>query len=124
MSSKCKYTALSRARNPDQVSFGNVKIPFQQPSTFKQNIERKIKGHQNYDLKNNLEHSITVEHIQELFIKQNGDCNICGCSMKTTNYKSNDKYQFSIDRIDSRMGHIGGNIQLCCWDCNRAKKAF
>ena len=32
------------------------------------------------------------------------------------------KEQFSIDRVDSRQGHIKDNIQLMCWGCNRAKK--
>ena len=48
MSTKCRYTALSRARKPEQVSFGKVDIQFE-PNTFEKNIKKKIQGHLKYD---------------------------------------------------------------------------
>jgi ATP-dependent exoDNAse (exonuclease V) alpha subunit len=120
MDTKCRYTALSRARNPEQVSFGKVDLPFE-PETFESNIKRKITGHLKYDKQKKLESNITVEKVKILFEKQNGACNICGCDMKTTHYKSNDGKQFSIDRINPLWGHTDDNIQLLCWNCNRGK---
>lgn len=121
MSEKIKYTALSRARCCEQVCFGKVKYE-RDDSTFVGNIEKKLKGHLEYDLKKGYETNIEVKDITNLFVKQNGECCKCGCFMKTFNYKKSDKEQFSIDRIDSSMGHIKGNIQLLCWGCNRSKK--
>ena len=57
-----------------------------------------------------------------MFKKQNGSCNKYNCQMKANKYAMNDGKQFSIDRIDSNMGHIKGNIQLLCLECNRSKK--
>ena len=65
--------------------------------------------------------NIKVADVTELYAVQNGDCKICGCGMKQT-YIGGDSKQFSVDRVDSRMGHVKGNIQLLCLECNRAKK--
>lgn len=120
MSTKCKYTALSRAKNPEQISFNNYEVE-KREDTFVKNIERKIKSHIKYDVEKGYNTDISVEFIQDLFVKQNGECKICECNLKTFNYLSNDNKQFSIDRIDSSKGHIKENIQLLCWGCNRSK---
>ena len=121
MSTKCRQTALSRAKKTEQVPFGKIDLPFE-IKTFESNIKNKISGHLKYDTEKNLKSDLSVKKVKTLFEKQNGDCNICGCAMKTTNYKSNDGQQFSIDRLDSKRGHTEENIQLLCWNCNRAKK--
>ena len=122
MCKKIKYTALSRAKCVEQVCFGKVDFKSVCPNTFATNIDKKIKAHKEFDTLKKYENNIDVKGIQKLFVKQNGECVKCGCSMKTCGYAKGDKEQFSIDRIDSKQGHIKGNIQLMCWGCNRAKK--
>ena len=125
MCKKIKYTALSRAKCVEQVCFGKVDFKAVCPDTFATNIDKKIKAHKEFDTLKKYETAsptIDVKGIQKLFVKQNGECVKCGCSMKTCGYAKGDKEQFSIDRIDSKQGHIKGNIQLMCWGCNRAKK--
>ena len=183
MSSKCRYTALSRARKPEQVSFYYNKTMYKKPivkeefiiieetiiieepiivkepiiikeienyhiveeETFKYNkyvekyyddtstewineekvfekvIDKKIKSHIKYDSKKEFQSNITTNKVKTLFNKQNGCCNICNCEMKRFNYKSNDRKQFSIDRINPFYGHTDDNIQLLCWGCNNEK---
>jgi hypothetical protein len=122
MCKKIKYTALSRAKCVEQVCFGKVDFKAVCPNTFATNIDKKIKAHKEFDTLKKYENNIDVKGIQKLFVKQNGECVKCGCSMKTCGYAKGDKEQFSIDRIDSKQGHIKGNVQLMCWGCNRAKK--
>jgi hypothetical protein len=122
MCKKIKYTALSRAKCVEQVCFGKVDFKAVCPDTFATNIDKKIKAHKEFDTLKKYENNIDVKGIQKLFVKQNGECVKCGCSMKTCGYAKGDKEQFSIDRIDSKQGHIKGNVQLMCWGCNRAKK--
>lgn len=122
MCKKIKYTALSRAKCVEQVCFGKVDFKDTGPDTFATNIDKKIKAHKEFDTLKKYETTIDVKGIQKLFVKQNGECVKCGCSMKTCGYAKGDKEQFSIDRIDSKQGHIKGNVQLMCWGCNRAKK--
>ena len=120
MDTKLKYTALSRAKKPDQVHIFDGIVP-RRPDTFVRNINKKIKGYKEQDKKNKLKNDIKVDDVKTLYQKQNGECKLCGCSMKQT-YKNNDDKQFSVDRIDSKVGHVKENIQLLCWGCNRAKK--
>jgi hypothetical protein len=122
MSEKCKYTAMSRAKNPQQISFGNIGDIKKEEKEFIKNIENKIKGHLKYDEEKGLKSDISVDKVLKLWEKQNGECLICNCNMKTINYKANDEEQFSIDRVDSRLGHTDNNIQLLCLNCNRSKK--
>lgn len=121
MNEKLKYTAMSRAKSLQQISFNEIKYEMKKTS-FEENINNKLKSCYEYDNKKKYHNDITTEYINTLFIKQNGDCVKCGCMMKTSNYSKGDKKQFSIDRIDSTKGHVKGNIQLLCWSCNRAKK--
>ena len=121
MSEKLRYTALSRATRLEQVSFGEVEY-VKEYSTFENNIQRKLAGHLEYDTKKKYDNDICVKDVQDLFVKQNGECIKCECMLKTCNYSKGDKKQFSIDRIDSTKGHLKCNIQLLCWGCNRAKK--
>ena len=120
MSKKCRYTALSRAKKPEQISFSNVYIP-SETNTFVKNIEKKIKGHLKYDEEKGLKSDISVEKVQKLFVKQNGECCLCDCALKTFNYKKLDRQQFSIDRINSKFGHTDDNVQLLCCGCNNEK---
>ena len=124
MTTKIKYTALSRAKNYEQVSFGIVecKPDLSRTLTFEENINKKLKSHLENDTKKGHTKNITSDDIQTLFVKQNGECLKCGEFMKTCGYGKGDKKQFSIDRIDSKKGHTKDNIQLFCWCCNRAKK--
>jgi adenylate kinase family enzyme len=121
MTKKLRYTSLSRATCLEQVSFGEVEY-VKDNTTFEDNIKKKLVGHLEYDTKKKFDNDICVKDIQELFVKQNGDCIKCECMLKTCNYDKGDKKQFSIDRINSSIGHIKSNIQLLCWGCNRAKK--
>ena len=124
MTTKIKYTALSRAKNYKQVSVGIVeyKPDLSRTLTFEENINKKLESHLEYDTKKGYTNNITSDDIQTLFVKQNGECLKCGEFMKTCGYGKGDKKQFSIDRIDSKKGHTKDNIQLFCWCCNRAKK--
>jgi len=120
MTTKLRYTALSRAKKPDQVYISNLVVP-RRPNTFISNINKKLKSYKEQDKVRGFKTNIKVADVTELYKVQNGDCKICGCVMKQT-YSGNDRKQFSVDRVDSRCGHVKGNIQLLCLECNRSKK--
>lgn len=71
--------------------------------------------------------NITVEDIKELYKKQNGLCSLSGLKMTFDVYvvKENqhiiNKYNMSVDRIDSNKGYEKDNIQLVCAIINRMK---
>lgn len=65
--------------------------------------------------------TITEEEIVALWKQQNGLCAISGMMMLSI-FK--DPQTISIDRIDSNIGYINGNVQLICQWVNLAKNNF
>ncbi len=74
-----------------------------------------------------LDIQITIQDIIDLYNKQNGKCALTGIKMTHIGYTTqNDqhtinKYNISIDRINSNKGYIVDNIQLVCAAINRLK---
>lgn len=64
----------------------------------------------------NLECSIDLKYLWELYEKQERKCALSGINL---NFKKNHAY--SVDRIDSNIGYIDGNIQIVHKDINRMK---
>ena len=60
-----------------------------------------------------VEHNITLRYIIDLYINQGGMCAISGLDL--------DEDVMSLDRIDSSLGYIEGNIQWVHFDVNRMK---
>lgn len=67
------------------------------------------------------ENHITRGHLWALWDKQKGLCAITGIRM---DHKRNTLYTVSIDRIDSSIGYIDGNVQLVCKAINLAKSTY
>ena len=77
----------------------------------------------NVSIRRNHNFNLDIKYMYELWDKQDGKCYYTGIPMtKTFNQKS--PYQMSIDRIDSNIGYIKGNICLCCLSINFAKNSF
>lgn len=76
------------------------------------------------------EFGLTKEYLQELYEKQEGLCAYTGFKMVSpVTYKENiesrnSPYIISLDRINSDIGYIEGNVQFICWWVNRAKGAM
>ncbi len=68
-------------------------------------------------------HTITKTDIYNLWHQQDGRCAITRLPMEITTDKTRAGNPFiaSIDRIDSNIGYVLGNIQLVLWQVNRAK---
>jgi hypothetical protein len=61
----------------------------------------------------NIEFDITIEYVYELYEKQNNKCAISGVEIKLNkNYEGKKSLNSaSLDRIDSSLGYIEGNVQ-------------
>ena len=69
------------------------------------------------------DHTIDVEYIRNLYIQQNGKCAITGIDMiiRGDICAANSPYSISLDRIDSNLGYIPGNVWLVCTGINLMK---
>lgn len=119
MTRKAKYTALSRATCIENIS---IVGKYEVDDYNDKKIQEKLNSYVLSDKEKGLNNDLTVNKVKTLIDKQNGACNICNCDLKF-NYSSNDRQQFSVDRIDSRLGHLCSNVQILCWGCNSAKGA-
>ena len=120
MSKKAKYTALSRGTCPENISI--VGSYSKEVIVSEKKIKEKLGRYLQSDKEKGFDNDLTLEKVKTLIQKQNGTCNMCNCDLKF-DYTPNDRKQFSIDRIDSRIGHICSNVQVLCWGCNSSKGA-
>jgi len=70
------------------------------------------------------EEIISLDALELLWIQQNGYCAITGWPMTMELANGVVHTNCSIDRIDSKMGYIVGNVQLVCRAANVAKNAL
>ena len=122
MPTKLKYTALSRAKKLEQVSFSNrpfIKEP--NKDILPKKIDEKLQGHLIYDTAKGFENNLKIFHIISKLKKQGNLCCHCCEHVKVFNFEPNDKLQYSIDRINDKIGHVIDNVKMSCWGCNRAK---
>ena len=78
----------------------------------------KISHTKEADIKKNREFNIDVDYIKELLENQQYNCANCNIKVKMEWTDKFDKEQFSINRIDNKIGHIKGNVEITCWGCN------
>lgn len=72
--------------------------------------------------KKKIDHSISIEHLKELWEIQKGLCYYTNKPMlKNLENVENNYDSVSVDRIDSSKGYIVGNVVLCRWVINRMK---
>jgi len=69
--------------------------------------------------------TITAELLHDLWVKQEGRCAISGVVL-THHLDGSGRKDFnaSIDRIDSQMGYVPGNVQLVAYRVNTLKGAL
>jgi hypothetical protein len=62
---------------------------------------------------------IDFEHLLSLYKSQCGLCAVSGLPMT---HQFNDLCSISVDRVDSKLGYVPGNVQLVCKWVNLAKQ--
>jgi hypothetical protein len=72
----------------------------------------------------NLFVNITKEYLNDLFIKQQGKCNLSGIEISLPKKWNDKNYTASLDRIDSEKGYEIGNVQWVHKHINVMKNIF
>ena len=117
---------LHKRRGKDSPFFrGFGEIPLDVFST----IKRNALGGGVYNRKSK-QFSITIEYIWELFLKQNRKCALTGLDigfdgrLKDRKLKETSTMTASLDRINSSMGYVKGNVQWVHKDINIMKNDY
>lgn len=72
----------------------------------------------------NLEINITKEYVNKLFLEQGGKCKLTGIEITLPKSWKDRSYSASLDRIDSNLGYIIGNVQWVHKHINVMKNTF
>lgn len=72
----------------------------------------------------NLEFTITKEYVYNLFINQNKKCALSGVDITLPKTWRDRAYTASLDRIDSKLGYVEGNVQWLHKHVNIMKNTF
>lgn len=79
------------------------------------------------DIKTNLGHelTITIDDIKQLWDNQNGKCYWLGIDMSLEDVEiKNSPFAPSVERLDSSIGYVPGNIALASRFANRGRGAY
>lgn len=85
----------------------------------------RAKGTYKRKSRKNIEFTITIEYIWNLFLVQERKCALSGIDISFP--KSHEKRSIgtaSLDRIDNKKGYVPGNVQWVHKDVNRMKNVF
>jgi hypothetical protein len=83
-------------------------------------IKKKLASYKQSDKKNKRDFDIDTEFIITLKQSQNNHCASCN-AMMLWQYSNNNPRQFTVDRINSDLGHTRANVMLTCLECNRRR---
>ena len=101
--------------NPDKVK---LKCRRYREKSFRNFIKRAMNVARLYDQKYKREFNIDLPYLLELLELQEYCCALSGIKLT---HQLHDLRAVSIDRIDSSIGHIKGNVQLTCQLFNMGK---
>lgn len=114
--STCKSCILSLAPEKHKLTYADKII--KKHANYKNYISTLL----NHTSKRKKQYNLDIQYLIDLYESQNGSCAISGIEM-TYDYGKT-ATNISIDRIDSNIGYIKGNIQLTCYIANIMKNKF
>jgi hypothetical protein len=107
----CQNKSYTKANNPNWKG-GNI-IPGYIIYRIKSGAEKR-----------NIQHNLSIEYLERLYIKQNGLCALSKHPIYFGQCKYNSTSTASLDRIDSTGGYTEGNVQWIHKDVNIMKNGF
>ena len=115
---RCKECLLEITRNYKRKKRLN---PEHRKTEGQKQKERRVRLWQNtllHDSKHRkIEHTLTINDINEMFEKQNGLCYWFKIPLIPSN-KHKHPQQPSLDRLDRHKGYTKNNVVLCCYSAN------
>ena len=85
-------------------------------------IKKKLRRHREEDAEKGRDNDMTYDYVIDLLRQQDNECAQCDAMVKLSWTDAYDPGQFSINRIKNKYGHIEGNVEICCLQCNREYK--
>lgn len=114
---KCKYLRI--AHKYDSLRrFVNAKINVK-INSLDERIKHIIRNARSRSNIKGKDFNLTLEGVKQIYSDQNGQCFYSGLPLS---FKTNDPSLLSIDRVNSDLGYVFGNVVLTTWACNAMKQ--
>jgi hypothetical protein len=116
---KSFWTAITRATSLKNVNMYTGRIQNVSTDVLDSIIGKKMHSHKVYDLNRSIYdrgNFVTVDWVKAQLLQCGRRCSVCGTQMRW-----NGNSQFSVDRIDNKLGHTQTNCRVICCSCNKAK---
>ena len=91
----------------------------------KKEVERKINGYKNQDIKKkklNENKLISYEECLEKLVISKLKCYYCKQYCLLTYENVREEKQWTLDRLDNSQGHNNDNVVICCLKCNLKRR--
>lgn len=116
--SRCKNCVLTRAKQTQEKTYTSKA---QKRSASHKNFISSILNHA-AKRKQHLGFDIDLGYLLQLYAQQQGRCALSGVEMTYCAGSGRVNTNISIDRIDSSIGYVRGNVQFVCDVANRMKQ--
>jgi hypothetical protein len=109
------------------LSYNSLDVPPEKIVFLKNEIQRKIHGYRSQDIKKNKFdpiHFISLEYILERIVQTELNCFYCQGPVKIWYEIARDPLQWTLERIDNKIGHNVGNVEIACLQCNLKRRCM
>jgi hypothetical protein len=105
----------------------NVPVEPQVCQEFRRQVCAKISGYKSQDMKKNLYDEskfVKFEDVLRLMANKKMMCFYCQKQALLFYEHVRDNYQWTLDRIDNKMGHNTDNVEIACLNCNLRRRTM
>ena len=100
---------------------------FDGDKTARKELIKKLNGYKQQDKKKNkfnMQNIISVENTLEKLILSKLKCYYCKQVVLFLYENSRECKQWTLDRLDNRLGHTQNNVVICCLKCNLERRCL
>jgi hypothetical protein len=94
---------------------------------FFQQIERKLQGYRAQDLEKKIleeENIVKLPYVLDLLKEEEMKCHYCKTQVFVLYEMARENCQWTLDRIDNKVGHNCGNVLVSCLQCNLKRRCI
>ena len=109
------------------ISYTSLEVTPEKIVFLKNEIQRKIHGYRSQDVKKNkfdLSHFISLQYVLERIVQTELNCFYCQGPVKIWYEIARDPLQWTLERIDNKIGHNVGNVEISCLQCNLKRRCM
>jgi hypothetical protein len=109
------------------ISYNSLEVTPEKITFLKNEIQRKIHGYRSQDIKKNKYDTLSfiyLQYVLEKIVERELNCFYCQGPVKIWYEIARDPLQWTLERIDNKIGHNVGNVEISCLQCNLKRRCM